>query len=40
MRGGEGRDFNGGEEKGGKGRGCSLIKYMFGSKEERGGEVF
>jgi hypothetical protein len=23
-----------------KGRGGILIKYMFGSKEERGGEVF
>jgi hypothetical protein len=27
------------EGRGREGRGCSLIKYMFGSKEERGGEV-
>jgi hypothetical protein len=33
MRGGEGRDFNEGEGKGGEGKGGSLIKYMFGSKE-------
>jgi len=29
----EGRDFNGGE-----GKGDILVKYMFGSKEGRGGE--
>jgi hypothetical protein len=39
IKGGEGRDFNEGEGKGGEGRGDSLLKYMFGSKEGRGGEV-
>jgi hypothetical protein len=39
MRGGEGRDFNEGEGKGGEVREGNLIKYMFGSKEGRGGEV-
>jgi hypothetical protein len=37
--GGEGRDFNGGEGKGGERRGGILIKYVFGSKEGRGGKM-
>jgi hypothetical protein len=39
MRGGEGRGGILMEGRGREGRGCSLINYMFGSKEERGGEV-
>jgi hypothetical protein len=35
---GEGRYFNEGEGKRGEVRGDILIKYMFGSKDERGGE--
>jgi hypothetical protein len=33
----EGREFNGGEGKGGERRGGILIKYVFGSNEGRGG---
>jgi hypothetical protein len=35
----EGREFNGGEGKGGERRGGILIKYVFGSNEGRGGKV-
>jgi hypothetical protein len=42
VQSGEGRDFNEGGGKGEKWRECILFKYMFGSKEGRGGkgEVF
>jgi hypothetical protein len=38
RKGGEGRDFNRGEGKGGEGRGGIVIKYMFGSRKGNGGE--
>jgi hypothetical protein len=39
-RGGEEREFNGGEGKGEERRGGILIKYVFGSNERMRGEVF
>jgi hypothetical protein len=39
-RGGEEREFNGGEGKGGERRGSILIKYVFGSNEGMRGEIF
>jgi hypothetical protein len=38
LRGGEGRDFNKGERRGGEER--IFIIYMFGSKEGKGGREF
>jgi hypothetical protein len=39
-RGGEEREFNGEEGKGGERRGSILIKYVFGSNEGMRGEIF